>query len=194
VGATALAALVLAPPLLGSAIWHHRAPFGARYAEKVAPSQAPEFVARGTSDWSGAPHLMIYRLGPNHPPELVGGVINRSDELAFAYTNPQGLEHLMIFGVDEHRHMYWYHPAWSNEGENPVGIAVATGPEVHELAEAVSQRLDGRILRIIGLFTRDNISVKQVERVVNEAPAGAVNFPQSLDGALQIETVLEVEQ
>jgi hypothetical protein len=178
-GATALAALVLAPPLLGSVI---------------SSRQAPEFAPRGTIDESAAPHLMIYRLRPDRAPELVHGMIGSRDELAFAYTNPDGFERLLIFGFDEHRHVYWYHPAWSHEGENPVGIAVARGPEVHELAEAVTQRLDGHTLRIVGLFTRDNISVRQVERVIKDAPKGAVDFARSIRGTVEIETLLEIEQ
>jgi hypothetical protein len=192
-GATALAALALLPPLLGSALWHqHQHTMAARDGEALDPS-AP-FAARGASESNDAPHLMIYRLAPNHPPELVDGAIHRGDELAFAYTNPRGLERLMIFGIDEHRHVYWYHPFWSHEGENPVGLAVAAGPEVHELTEAVSQRLDGHTLRIVGLFTHDTISVKQVEQVVGHAPAGPIDFTRFFEGALPVEMALEIQE
>jgi hypothetical protein len=179
VGATAFAALALAAPMLGSTI---------------ASRREPEFAPRGTIEMSEAPHLMIYRLRPDRAPELVHGVVGPRDELAFAYTNPDGFERLLIFGVDEHRHVYWYHPAWSREGENPVGIPVAAGPQVHELAEAVTQRLDGRTLRIVGLFTRDSISVRQVERVVKDAPMGTVDFAGAIRGTVQMETLLEIEQ
>ena len=31
-----------------------------------------------------------------------------------------GKRYLMIFGIDEHRHVYWYYPAWANPAEDPL--------------------------------------------------------------------------
>lgn len=182
----AVAALVMIP-VLGSALSSHRA------ADTSAPSAAQsEFTPRGAGDDPTAPHILIYRLAPNRPAERVNGTISAGDELAFAYTNAGNFERLLIFGVDEHRHVYWYHPAWSNEGENPVAVPIARGAEVHELGEAVSQQLDGRQLRITAIFTRDTLAVKEVEKMVRDANMGDIEFGRVKPNTMQVETTLEV--
>jgi hypothetical protein len=187
--AVAAVAAVLMIPLLGSALSSRRA----AGTETNAPSAAPsEFTPRGAGDDPAAPHLFIYRLAPNRPAERVTGSISARDELAFAYTNAGNFERLLVFGVDEHRHVYWYHPAWSNEGENPVAVPIARGAEVHELGEAVSQPLDGRQLRITAIFTRDNLAVKEVEKMVRDANMGDIEFGRVKPNTMQVETTLEV--
>jgi hypothetical protein len=148
-----------------------------------------EVEARGLAPES-ASDLLVYRFRSHRAAELVERAIGRNDELAFAYANPEGFDRVLIFGIDEHRHVYWYHPAWSKQRENPTGVTIATGPEVHELAEAVRQPLDGHTLHVIALFTRDKLSVKTVERMLR---TGEMDLSQRVPGSRQIEKVLEVE-
>jgi len=157
----------------------------------VRPSEERELTARGLPAPSAAAHLLVYRFRSHRAAELVEHAIGRNDELAFAYANPEGFDRVLIFGVDEHRHVYWYHPAWSKRGEDPTGVTIATGPEVHELAEAVRQPLDGHTLHVIALFTKDKLSVKTVERMLR---TGEMDLSQRVPGSRQIEKVLEVER
>jgi hypothetical protein len=187
VAAVALAAMV---PLLGPALGSRWA--GRDTATRHEAAAESEYAARGSAGVTAAPHLLIYRLAPNRPSELVNGVISANDELAFAYTNAGNFERLLVFGVDEHRHVYWYHPAWSSEGQNPVAVPIAPGPQVHELGEAVSQPLDGRHLRITAIFTRDTLAVKEVERMLRDANTGDIDFTRARPVATQVEVTLEV--
>lgn len=146
------------------------------------------FAARGGAGPGGA-ELVVYRV-PARPlaPRPAGDVVAPSDELAFAYRDPIGKGRLMIFGVDEHRHVYWYHPAWSRAEENPSGIAISTAPGLHELPEAVTQRLDGEELSMHALFSDQAITVRQVEAAVARSDGAgdarnraALAFPGAVD-------------
>lgn len=167
---------------------------GAAPSPPVVPTQPfeeSELAARGLATQSVSSHLLVYRFRSNRAAELVEQAIGRNDELAFAYANPEGFDRVLIFGVDEHRHIYWYHPAWSKQREDPTGVTIAGGPGVHELAEAVRQPLDGHTLHVIALFTRDKLSVKTVERMLR---TGEMDLSQRVPRSLQIEKVLEVER
>ena len=63
---------------------------------------------------AAAPAFWAYRIDRAAPPRLAESSIAIRDELAFAYANSGGLGYLMIFGRDQHRHVYWFHPAWKN--------------------------------------------------------------------------------
>ncbi|HEY3595158.1 MAG TPA: hypothetical protein VGL13_14835 [Polyangiaceae bacterium] len=178
--AVAALALIALVPLLG---WL----FSGKGASHDADPAV--FAARGAPSTAAAPHLLVYRMTRNRPAELVDSTVAASDELAFAYTNAESFERLLVFGVDEHQHVYWYYPAWSSEGENPVAVPILPGPEVHELGEAVSQHLDGHRLRITAVFTHDTVSVKEVEAKLH---TGAAEL--NLGGALQVSKTLEIER
>jgi hypothetical protein len=128
---------------------------------------ANEFTARGAPP-AAHPELFVYRMHPLErlEPEPSHAPIHSTEDLAFAYTNPSSSRHLMIFGVDEHSHVYWYYPAWRNESENPRAIEIPGGGEVHELPEAIRHSLDGRTLTIFALFTADDPSVRAVEELL----------------------------
>src|SRR6185503_7011290 len=99
----------------------------------------------------------------DHTFELVASEIRSDDELAFAYTNNGGFTHFLSFGVDEHGHVYWYHPAWTSASDSPESVRIEVGPAVHEIREAVAQTLDGSELRLVSVFTRAPIHVRDVE-------------------------------
>ena len=131
-------------------------------------TQPAEFAARGSLKQE-APKLEVYRVDASGKSNLAADVIQSTDELAFAYTNPGGYPYLMIFGVDEHGHICWYHPAWTDPAGDPQAIAVGASPSIRELTEAISQPLDGHELRIVALFSRNALHVRAVEQAVESA-------------------------
>jgi len=128
-----------------------------------SPKGDGEFVARGGAS---ASEVMVYRFLGAKAPQPIKGEISRSDELAFTYRNPTGKQRLLVFGVDEHRHVYWYHPAFTDPASDPTAIAIASSSDPRELTEAVHHDLDGTRLSIYGLFTDRLVTVKEVESVL----------------------------
>jgi hypothetical protein len=153
-----------------------------------------EFAARGHGEHERVAQVLAYRVQPGKTALAVSGSVQRSDELAFAYVNSRGFEKLMIFGVDEHAHVYWYHPAWSSSSDNPRAIDIAKGPELRELPEAIAHQLDGNSLKIHALFSNSDLSVRDVERMLKERASGAAGSKGSTTAAPgdAVETVMTV--
>jgi len=123
------------------------------------------FQARGgAGDHGGATAILVYRVRPGGPPELLhdGDAIGATDELAVAYRNAAGRKRLLVFGVDESGRVYWYHPAWVDRAESPVAVPIEPGGP-RELPEAITHRLSGSRLTIHGVFTDRALTVRQVE-------------------------------
>ena len=139
------------------------------------------FSVRGLVQSPPASRVLVYDVRPDAAPALAGDTVGRSDELAFAYENGAAKPRLMIFGVDEHSHVYWFFPAWTNEAEDPTAIAIETDPGRHELPEAIRHRLDGSRLDVRALFLEAPLSVRQVETLIRERPSG----PLPIAGAVQ---------
>jgi hypothetical protein len=147
---------------------------------------ADGFVARGLADSeAGAgPELQAYRIEAGGPARPVDAV-RAGDELAFAYRNPSGWRHLMVFAVDEHGHIYWYHPGWSRAEDNPSAVPIAAEPGVHELPAAVVQQFDGEQLVVHALFTNQELTVRHVEgafaAAAREGRGRTPSFPDAND-------------
>jgi len=140
----------------------------ARPRAAVAPG--PEaFAPRGASPAPNA--LWIYRLAASGPPQLVDGHIAPDDELAFAYANPQGRRTLAVFGVDEHRHVFWYAPGWPVGAPAPAAMPAIPGVGPHEMEEAVRQAYDGRRLDVYAVFSDAPLSVEALDHAA-AAPGG----------------------
>jgi hypothetical protein len=176
-----------AAALAVAALW-----LGPRLGGRSLGASPDAFAARGNA-LSSAATLLVYRLRPGDAPALVRDQVAASDELAFAYVNRAGFEHLLVFGVDEHHHVYWYHPAWTNAAEDPVGISLAAGSDVRELPEAVRQELDGGTLRIVAVFTHNRVSVRSVERELESRWQRGAGLDEIVPGAVQSELTLRVE-
>jgi hypothetical protein len=137
-------------------------------------------VARGPAATTApATRLFIYRFDAAgsraRAPELVDRSMRGRDELAFAYTNPTGRRYVAIFGVDESRHVYWFHPAWPTGAPAPRAIPAAPGPEPHELPEAIRHEIAGRHLTIRAAFADRPLAVEDVEDAVRTgADSGAL--------------------
>jgi len=153
----------------------------------AGPSPA-EFAARGPGAMPA--RLLVYNLQPGTPPALAEEEIGADDELAFAYENTGGKKRLLVFGVDEHRNIYWYHPGWLDAARNPVAVSIEPGPGIHELPEAVSHRLNGKNLLIHGIFTDEPLSVRDMETLVH-GQVGQTD-PLPVPGAFQVLLPLRV--
>jgi hypothetical protein len=129
--------------------------FGLRDHEREA------FQPRG----HGEPRLVIYRVPSGGAPVRVTDRIAASDELAFVFENPIDRKRLLVFGVDEHRHVVWYHPSWVDPTLDPVAVPIARGGE---LPEAIRHELAGHALTVYGVFTDRPVGVKEVERIVRD--------------------------
>jgi hypothetical protein len=150
------------------------------------------FTARGGRPSAGeaaGSSIIVYRAAARAKPSRAGDSIGARDELAFAYDNASAKRYLVIFGIDEHRHVFWYHPGWSNPADDPTSIAIETTPGVHHLHEAIAHDLDGQKLEIHALFTDAPLSVKTVERlVVTETPQLATAYaPGAKESVLRLE-------
>lgn len=129
------------------------------------------FSARGGATESRS-QILVYSGRAGEKPARAGEVIGAHEELAFAYENGAAKKYLMIYGVDEHHHVYWFHPAWSDATQNPVSVNVDRTAGTHVLPEAIAQDLDGDALEIHALFTDEPVSVKAVERWSEATPPG----------------------
>ena len=159
-------------------------------------ARAPtDFATRGASEPAKLAQVLIYRVLPGQGATAIGTSMHKTDELAFAYVNPAGFKKLLIFGVDEHGHVYWYHPGWSSQSQTPRAISIATGPELRELPEAVAHDLDGKSLKIHAVFTNSDVSVRDVERMLEgERGAATAGGPSRLAATLgdALETEINV--
>jgi hypothetical protein len=148
------------------------------------------FSARGNVGALSPPasRVLVYDVRPGSPPAPIGDELRAGDELAFAYENSAAKRRLAVFGVDEHGHVYWFHPAWTREADDPVAIPIEVDGERHELPEAVLQRFDGRRLTIRSVFVDDPVSVRQIEALVRQDPQGTL----PLSGAVETSLTLAV--
>jgi hypothetical protein len=156
-----------------------------------------EFAARGATPERGAA-LDIYLVQGDGSARPVPAAIPANSELAFAYSSSGEQRYLMVFGVDEHGHVYWYHPEWSDPQADPAARSLSSQPGTFELPEAVTQPLDGRKLEVVGLFSKRELRVRAVEQVVNEALTQRQPLASALKAAfgeaLVVEHELQVSQ
>jgi hypothetical protein len=145
-----------------------------------------ELAARGGAA-AARPVLFVYRMVPGGAPVLAADRLSRNDELAFAYGNPAAQKYLWIFAVDEHRHVYWYYPAWPSGTPAPGPLAAQPGAGPHELPDAVRHRLDGARVELHALVADQPIAVTDIEAQI--AAGGTVAFP----GAADVHRTFEVE-
>jgi hypothetical protein len=146
-------------------------------------SQNPDgFAVRG-----GAPdqaQLLVYRVRPGMPAELVQDEISATDELAFAYQNGAGKKWLLVFGTDEHNSVYWYHPGWKDASSNPSAVPLEPSFEPVELPEAIQHSLRGSQLSIHALFADRRLSVRQIEAMLNRP--GKLSIPSGIHRVLPL--------
>ena len=132
-------------------------------------TEAPP-TARGAVQ-AAAPALLAYRIQPGGAPRPVDSAIGVHDELGFAYSNPGGWPYLMIFAVDDHAQVYWYHPVWRIGAPPPAAIRARAGAGPFELPSATRHAFEGRRLVVYAVFTREPLGVEVIERAARRANA-----------------------
>jgi hypothetical protein len=163
-------------------------PFGAVAVAAVAISiawpraEVPQPRGAGVS-----PAVLIYRVGDRGRIGTVEAGVRPTDELAFAYTNPSERRYLLLYGQDEHGHVYWFHPGWPAGAPAPRAIAIRRGAGPYELPEAVRHRFDGRQLRVTAIFSDERLGVEAVERDGRALPS-----PKATPAAEVVSRSLEV--
>jgi hypothetical protein len=75
----------------------------------------------------------------------------------------------MVFAVDEHAHVYWYHPTWRVDAPPPAAVAARVGPGPFELPSATRHDFDGRRLIVHTVFARRAVGVEEIERAAKAA-------------------------
>ena len=120
------------------------------------------FAARGSA-LQDPGVLRAYRIRAGHPPAPLEGELAAADELAFGYLNPASRPWLLVYGADEHGHVYWFHPRWDEPAADPAALPARSGPALHELPEAISHALDGQRLTVHGVLSEQRLTVRQVE-------------------------------
>lgn len=171
-------------------------------AAAATPASVAGVVARGgPSNVAAAltPEIEIYRIFTGQrgssTSEKASDFVYAGDELAFAYRNPAGKGWLMVFAVDEHAHVYWYYPGWSDVMQNPTAVSISAGLGLHELRSAVFHKFDGERIMIHALFTDRELSVRQVEEVVASLQSGRASGafePLVIPGAIDVVQPLRV--
>jgi hypothetical protein len=148
-------------------------------------------VTRPSPFAAGAENLRVYRVRPGVEAEPVKSELRAGDELAFAYENPHGRKWLMIYGVDEHGHVYWFHPSWSDPDADPAAVQAFGGTALHELPEAISHDFDGQRLVLHEVLSDERLTVKQAEALMRGHDA---EQPLSLQGAEQTAFTVKVKR
>jgi len=130
------------------ALWARAAP-DADFTARGGPGKLPAFV--------------VYRLDASGVARHATEAISPGDELAFAYRNPGGRRFLLLFGTDEHGHVYWFHPGWTDVSQDPAAVPIRPSSELVELPEAIAHRLDGTRLTVHGVLLDSPLGVREVE-------------------------------
>ena len=145
------------------------------------------FTARGgldaTAASTSASPLRVYRVAKGGTPAPVFDVVQRDDELAFAYENPEKKKYLMIYGISDRGRVYWFYPAWSNEAEDPRAVSASAEPGLHELPDAVTHHFEGTSLEVHSLLLDAPLTVRELEKRIASGPLlipGASDHTQRL--------------
>jgi hypothetical protein len=121
--------------------------------------------------WVG---IQAFSVTESSEPSALGDRLSKHDYLVFTYTNlgESPYDYMMIFAVDEEGQVYWFHPAYTQEGEDPSSIKISKGAERVELREKVRHDYPEGGLWIYGLFTNDPFKVSAIENMVKSTARG----------------------
>lgn len=137
------------------------------------------FQSRGNKDRVVAPvesqEVFAYVASDGAENALVKKEIRHSDELIFSYRNNSSASHLMVYGVDEQKNVYWYHPAWVDAADNPSAVPIAQSEKVIALPLAVAHAYQGANLQLFALFLNEReagMTVQNLERLLENDGQG----------------------
>lgn len=152
-------------------------------APRLEPPSA--FTARGGGGPDLPPVSLTVFQVENGASRPVVAAIAPGAELAFAYENRAGRARLLVFGVDEHRHVYWFFPAWQDPKASPEAMPIARTETPREIKEAVRHAFDGARLEVRAIFTDEAaLTAPEVER---RLAAGAPVSPGGLERTIVLE-------
>jgi hypothetical protein len=117
---------------------------------------------------------LAYSLDARGTPTSVTSEITAGQGLAFAYANATHKGRLLVFAVDEQRHVFWFHPAWQDGRENPVAVPIAQDEAIHELPRATFHQFGGSRVHLLGVFLDEALSVRDLEAKLGRNPAAAL--------------------
>ncbi len=135
------------------------------------------FTPRGPKEDSVSASVFAFNISTEKRALAGKSNIQASDELAFAYVNPQGTKHLFIYGVDDRNNVYWFHPAWTNLNQPPSAISISSSSQVKELEEAIGHEYIGSQVRLYSWFLEEPIDVVEAEKAI--AAAGKKGIPEA---------------
>ncbi|MCL2450960.1 MAG: hypothetical protein FWD17_18605 [Polyangiaceae bacterium] len=180
--AAAAVALIILPRMpLGQGAARPGAP-----SDLSVPSSGNEYALRG-QPVEPASRVFVYEVPDHGRPVRVKTTLRPDEGLAFAYENGRGKHRLAIFGVDEHGHVFWFHPAWTADTDTPVAIPIETDDRRHELPEAIRHDFDGAHLEIRSVFLDDAISVREIENMLKHTPSGPLPVAGAIESSLSLE-------
>jgi hypothetical protein len=182
--ATATAAAAMAVVMLQPA---KRPPDGVKRQtqQSTVIAHPPEYAPRGGPPGTSAA-LQIYEVPRQGKAYLADGKISPRRELAFTYVNPRGYKKLLVFGIDDRGSVFWFYPEWTRASDNPEAVSIKPSMVPQELEAAIRHELRGHRLRVVGLFTDEALTVRDVEARVR---SGDLSFPKSE----RVESTLEIE-
>ena len=139
--------------------------------------------------WVG---IQAFKVGDSGTPAALEDSHRKSDYLIFSYTNlgERPYEFMMIFAVDGKGQVYWFHPAYTQEGDDPASIKISKDAERVELREKVRHDYPEGRLWIYGLFTNEPMKVSSIEKMMKTTAPGK-RLP--IEGSAQHILTLEVK-
>ncbi len=104
----------------------------------------------------------------------LGKTMHATDALGFAYRNlpDSPWRSLMIYGVDARGEVFWFYPQWAVGEAPPSSVPIVASSERVSLPLAVRHELQRGPLVLHALFTKQPLSVTEVE--AGRVPSDAV--------------------
>jgi hypothetical protein len=156
------------------------------------------FLPRGANEESlnTFTSLKVFR-SMNQTLEPAEAEIHADDFLAFAYSNQRKedeLKFLTVFAVDQDRQLYWYYPAFEEEGQNPCSIPIEITSGYTGLKDSIQHKLKPGELFIYALFSKKEICVGEIESLFKSqeksvAPGAELGWPEVAEQILKFKVV-----
>lgn len=154
-------------------------------------SAAPERDTR--SRWIA---FNAFRLSEKAQPEQVRDSLHPNDGLLFSYTNlgPKPFSYMMIFGMDDHRRVYWYYPAFLDAKDNPTSIPIDRDVSRAGLREVIAHPYAEGSLTLFALFSDNILSVSDIESAAAQGVKDGTGFETRFEGVRAKVLTAEVVQ
>lgn len=127
-----------------------------------------------TNQWVS---IQVFKKVPNGF-KAVDKFIEPNDALAFAYRNQNQnrCNYLMIFAINDEGEIFWYYPAYTQDGVYPSSTPIESTNKAKQLPDAIEHNLKPGPLSLIALFLESPLNVKNVEHSVEMQLAKGVSL------------------